>query len=100
MEDNIIIRQARTDEHHRLGQLLVEVYSTLPGFPAPEEQPRYFDYLLHIGERVNKKGSQLIIALNDKDDILGGVVYFSDLKYYGSGGSITKIKNGCGFRLT
>lgn len=35
----------------------------------------------------------------NENKVVGAVVYFSDLKNYGSGGTISGIKNASGFRL-
>ena len=38
---NVVVREARREEHAALGQLMVEAYAALEGFPTPAEQPRY-----------------------------------------------------------
>jgi GNAT superfamily N-acetyltransferase len=40
-----------------------------------------------------------LVAVSSKGQIAGGVVYFNDMQYYGSGGTATKEKNASGFRL-
>ena len=102
MEDKekmIKIRNARAEEFHEIGRLLVRVYSQLEGFPSKLEQPDYYDLLLNIGEITKKSHTQLLVALNEQYQILGAVVYFSDMSSYGSGGSATEEKNASGFRL-
>ena len=39
------------------------------------------------------------MAVSPEGKIAGGVVYFSDMQYYGSGGTATQEKNASGFRL-
>lgn len=78
---------------------MVEVYSRLEGFPKPEEQPVYYNFLANVGNLVNKPGTEIIVAVSDDDKIKGAVVFFSDMQYYGSGGTATQEKNTAGFRL-
>lgn len=78
---------------------MVQVYSQLEGFPKPEEQPAYYQLLANIGSFTEKPGVELLIATPDDEKIEGAVVYFSDMQYYGSGGSATQEKNAAGFRL-
>lgn len=92
------IRDAKPDEFHRLGQLMVAVYASLDGFPSPEEQPRYYDMLAHIGLMAEKPGARLLVAMAG-ETLLGGIVYFADMAQYGSGGIATQEKAASGFRL-
>ena len=96
---SLTIRNAYQQEFVAIGQLMVEVYSHLDGFPNPQEQPAYYQLLANIGRLTENPGTELLVAVNEKNDLLGGVVYFSDMKYYGSGGSATQQKNAAGFRL-
>lgn len=98
-ENRINIRQANSEEFPEIGELLVKVYSSLEGFPSKEEQPEYYEMLLNIGQVSRKPCTELLVAVSDNDEVLGAVVYFSDMSYYGSGGSATKEKNASGFRL-
>ncbi len=93
------IRNARPEEFPALGQLMVRVYSRLEGFPTAEEQPLYYEMLAHIGELTKKPATELLVAVSKSGDLAGGVVYFSDMQYYGSGGAATQEKNASGFRL-
>ncbi len=45
MTTPLTIRDLRPEEFDALGQLMVEVYSHLDGFPTPEEQPGYYELL-------------------------------------------------------
>lgn len=96
---NFIVRNALSDEFQEIGRLMVSVYSSLKGFPSPKEQPKYYEMLSNIGEQTNKPCTELLAAVNKDGKVLGAVVYFSDMLYYGSGGSATQEKNASGFRL-
>lgn len=93
------IRNAKPGEFAVLGKLMVQVYSQLEGFPKETEQPHYYNMLRNIGDLTKSPETELLVAVSSDDKILGGVVYFSDMKYYGSGGSATKEQNASGFRL-
>lgn len=93
------VRKARDNEYGPLGRLMVQVYSQLDGFPKENEQPRYYHMLANIGELVNNPGVEILVAVSADGGLAGGVVYFSDMSHYGSGGMATKEKNTSGFRL-
>ncbi|MCL6265516.1 bifunctional helix-turn-helix transcriptional regulator/GNAT family N-acetyltransferase [Flagellimonas myxillae] len=93
------IRNADPSEFKEIGQLMVLVYSGLQGFPKADEQPEYYQSLANIGDFTKNKGTELLAAVTPNGKILGGVLYFRDLKHYGSGGVITEQKNASGFRL-
>lgn len=97
--EQCIIRNARPEEFAAIGQLMVRVYSQLEGFPKASEQPAYYQMLANIGELTRKPGTELLVAVSPSGVIAGGVVYFNDMQYYGSGGTATKEKNAAGFRL-
>lgn len=99
MRDDLILREARPDEHEALGRLLVAVYAGLKGFPTPEEQPRYYELLAGIGAFAAKPGAALLVAVDGTGALLGGVVYFGDMAQYGSGGTATAERNAAGIRL-
>lgn len=94
-----IIRKAEPHEFADIGKLMVSVYSQLIGFPKPDEQPGYYQMLANVGELTLKPDTELLIASSNQSRIGGAVVYFSDMKYYGSGGMATQEKNSAGFRL-
>ena len=98
-KQNYNIRNAQAEEFTEIGQLLVTVYSQLNGFPKPHEQPKYYDMLTNIGIQSEKPGTALLIAVSNIGQICGAVVYFSDMKQYGSGGTATLETNASGFRL-
>lgn len=94
-----IVRNAKTGEFPAIGSLMVQVYSQLNGFPGPLEQPNYYKTLANIGEFTQKPKTELLVAVSEEGKVVGGVVYFADMEYYGSGGTATQVKNASGFRL-
>lgn len=94
-----IVRHANPEEFEQIGKLMVRVYSQLEGFPKQDEQPVYYKMLANIGELTNKPETELLVAVSIENKMAGGVVYFSDMQYYGSGGTATQEKNAAGFRL-
>ena len=94
-----MIRSAKPEEFKPLGQLMVKVYSHLDGFPKPDEQPDYYAMLSNIGEQVQKPDVELLVAVDTADQLLGGVVFFGDMQFYGSGGTAPQAKQATGFRL-
>jgi GNAT superfamily N-acetyltransferase len=94
-----IIREATSNEFKEIGKLMVNVYSQLDGFPSKTEQPNYYKMLLNIGNLTQKPKVKLLVAISSKGKIGGGVVYFGNMKHYGSGGTATQEKKASGFRL-
>ncbi len=94
-----IVRDAHPSEFREVGALMVKVYSQLKGFPKQNEQPNYYKMLANIGSLTEKPETKLLVALSPEGKIDGGVVYFDDMQYYGSGGTATREKNAAGFRL-
>lgn len=99
MQTNFKVRNARQEEFAEIGRLLVDSYSKLAGFPKKDEQPEYYEMLANIGELTKRPATELLVAVSPEGTIGGCVVYFSDMQYYGSGGSATSEKNASGFRL-
>ena len=97
--NQFIIRNAKPEEFGALGKLMVTVYSQLEGFPKESDQPEYYQLLYNIGDWTKRPSTELLVATTSKGGLLGGVVYFGDMQYYGSGGSATSEKNAGGFRL-
>jgi GNAT superfamily N-acetyltransferase len=93
------IRDIVPQEHSALGELMVDVYSQLEGFPSPREQPRYYEMLSKIGSFTSKPGVRALVAVSSSQQLLGGVVYFGDMREYGSGGIATRESNTAGIRL-
>ncbi|MFC4720960.1 GNAT family N-acetyltransferase [Geojedonia litorea] len=96
---NYLIRNAQKEEFKQVGALLVKVYSNLHGFPKLDEQPNYYKMLENVGDLTNNPTTEIIVAVSKQNHIGGAVVYFNDMKSYGSGGTATKELNACGFRL-
>lgn len=94
-----VIREAKPNEFSQLGELLVNVYSQLEGFPGPDEIPGYYQVLKSIGDFTKHPKAKLFIAISDENIIDGGLVYFGDMKYYGAGGEDTTKQHGGAFRL-
>jgi len=94
-----VVRNAKAVEFEDIGKLMVSVYSQLEGFPKESEQPEYYKMLANIGALTKKPATELLVAISTTGQILGAVVYFSDMLYYGSGGTATQEKNASGFRL-
>lgn len=95
----LIIRNLRPDESAQLGELLCDVYAQLDGFPTPAEQPNYYAMLANIGRFSERPETQVLVAVSDTGELLGGVVYFGDMAQYGSGGIATTVTNASGIRL-
>ena len=93
------VRNAKPNEFDSIGKLMVDVYSQLEGFPNAREQPAYYEMLVTIGKQTEKPNTELLAAISLEGKIGGAVVYFSDMKQYGSGGTATAEKNASGFRL-
>ena len=99
MDVRVTVRDIFSEEFTALGQLLVAVYSSLPGFPSPEEQPAYYEMLRNIGEFTKKPGARVLVACLPTGVLAGGVVYFGDLAHYGAAGIAPTIENASGIRL-
>jgi len=93
------IRSAMPSEFLEIGRLLVEVYSRQHGFPKQADQPDYYKLLANVGDFTRVPGTELLVALSPEGKIEGAVVYFNDMKNYGSGGTATTELNTAGFRL-
>lgn len=93
------VRNAKPGEFEQVGKLMVQVYSQLEGFPKQTEQPEYYKMLANIGDFIHKPGTELLVAVSADGKIAGGVVYFSNMQHYGSGGTATNELNASGFRL-
>lgn len=99
ISEEYIVRNAKPEEFEAIGKLMVQVYSQLEGFPKESEQPNYYKMLANIGELANKPETELLVAVSPDEKIAGTVVYFGDMKHYGSGGTATNEQNASGFRL-
>lgn len=93
------VRNAKPSEFASVGKLMVNAYNSLEGFPKANEQPGYFHMLANVGELTKQPGTELLVAVDDQDNLLGAVVFYHDMQYYGAGGTAKNEKNACGFRL-
>ena len=98
MERTFAIRPAGPGDFQELGRLMVDTYAALDGFFKPHQAPRYFAMLANIGDLAGKPGAELWVAAED-GRLLGGVVFFSDMAQYGSGGTAAQVRNASGFRF-
>ena len=99
MTTNLSIREVKRSEYTFLGELMVEVYSNLDGFPTPIEQPDYYETLINIGFLNEKEDTMVLVAESPEKGLVGGVVYFGDMASYGSGETATQERNASGIRL-
>ena len=99
MKSLYTIRNAHSNEFQFIGELMVDVYSQLEGFPKEPDMPKYYNMLRNVGELTQKPDTEILVAVSPQEKIAGAVVYFGDMKYYGSGGMATQEKNCAGFRL-
>lgn len=99
VDEEYTIRNATPSEYLEIGELMVQAYSMLDGFPNADEQPDYYEMLASIGKQTVNPQVELLAALSSTGKIAGAVVYFGDMTYYGSGGSACEEKNAAGFRL-
>lgn len=93
------IRLAQVSEYTAIGQLMVQVYSQLEGFPKQDEQPAYYHKLANIGELAEQPGVDLLAALDAEGRIGGAVLYFHDITQYGAQGVADNEEGAGGFRL-
>ena len=78
---------------------MVHAYSNLPGFLTPQSHPAYYNLLANIGDITKKPGTEILVAVDASQNLLGAVVYFNNMQQYGSGGTATQEKNASGFRF-
>lgn len=95
----LTIRDLQPAEAAALGQLLVGVYASLPGFPTPAQQPDYYAMLADIGRFTERRAARVLVARTEAGELAGGVVYFGDMAEYGSGGTATQVTHAAGIRL-
>lgn len=93
------VHDAPAERFQEIGKLMVDVYSKIEGFPDKKEFPDYYTMLANIGDITKNKTIRLLIATSKTGDLGGAIVYFSDMAFYGSGGTAPKEKNAGGFRL-
>ncbi len=99
MLTDLSIREIAQTEHALLGELMVDVYASLDGFPKPNEQPAYYNTLRKIGNLNGQAHTTVLVAQSNENGLLGGVVYFDDMSAYNAGGKATQEKQASGIRL-
>jgi ribosomal protein S18 acetylase RimI-like enzyme len=93
------IREAEPREYLQLGQMTVDIYAQLPGMPGVSEQPDYYAMLLDVAARAKTPTTEIMVAVNREDELLGGVTFIGDMVFYGSGGRAGKVADAAGIRL-
>lgn len=73
----IEIRNAKSGEFAVPGQIMVDVYSCLEGFPRQDEQPEYYQMLANIANLTNNPKTEIFVAITPDGKVAVGVVYFS-----------------------
>lgn len=99
MSNSLEIREVQRNESKLLGQLMTDVYSNLDDFPTQKEQPAYYEMLANIANFNEEKDTKVLVAKSAEGALVGGVVYFSNMASYGSGGTAATVKNASGIRL-
>ena len=90
---------AAPNEYTEIGASMADVYSSLEGFPSREDQPNYYSLFDNLATLVGNPATDLITARTHSGELLGSVIYFADMKFYGSGGTATTLLNTSGLRL-
>ncbi|NVJ89264.1 MAG: GNAT family N-acetyltransferase [Flavobacteriaceae bacterium] len=93
------VREIKSNEYKKLGELLVEVYSKLKGFPGPDKIPDYYDNLLNIHQFLESPKTKIFVVVDKDEKLQGGVVYFGDMQYYGAGTEKTHQQKAAAFRF-
>lgn len=65
----VVIREARPEEHARLGEMVVAAYRSLPEFDEPDYEPELRDVARRAREAV------VLVAVDDDGTLLGCVTY-------------------------
>ena len=90
---------ATPTEYTEIGASMADVYSSLEGFPSRADQPNYYSLFDNLTTLVENPATDLITARDHSGKLLGSVIYFADMKYYGSGGTATSLQSTSGLRL-
>jgi len=93
------LRNAQPAEYPAVGQLLVRAYSQLEGFPSPTEQPDYYKILANVGELTKAPGTEILVAVGTDEAILGCMVYYTNMQYYGPHEISIQEEDAAGLRL-
>lgn len=92
------IRIANSSELKYIGEMMIQSYSSLEGFPKEEEMPAYYDMIRNVGDLQLNENIDIYVS-ELENEIAGAVVFIKDMGDYGSGGIATSILNASGFRL-
>lgn len=93
------IRRIRPDEYEELGQITVDIYKGLPGMPRVDEQQDYYAMLYDVESRAARPTLEIFVAVTSGNELLGGVTFVGDMKYYGAGGTASAAVKSSGIRL-
>ena len=93
------IRKAEPEEYETLGRMTVEAYEELPGMPSRQEQKEYYGMLFDVAARASMPSIEILVAVAPDMEILGGVTFVGDMRYYKSGGTAGSVANASGIRL-
>jgi len=96
---DFFVRDAKPKEFTLIGELMIQVYGNLSGFPSQQEQPEYYKMLANVGNLTKNTKTRLLVAVNSNNQVLGAVVYIGDIKNYGAKNVAYSEKNAAGFRL-
>ena len=99
MDKKYIIREVSPSEYQELGDITVKGYEQLPGMPNASEQPDYYAMLYDVKTRASNPTTEILVAVTPQGELLGGVTFIGDVKYYASGGSVTQNVDCSGIRL-
>ncbi|MEY2404870.1 MAG: hypothetical protein QOD38_2421 [Acidimicrobiaceae bacterium] len=70
-----MIRPIEPDEYARLGVLTLQAYTTLEGHVSESD---YEEELTDVRTRAEAPSTTVLVAVNDDNDLLGGVTYVAD----------------------
>ena len=93
------IDAARREEYAEVGALMASAYAGLAGFPSRDEQPDYYAMFDDLGALAERPQAALVVARDGSGELLGGVLYFGDMRHYGAGGTARDAANASGLRL-
>lgn len=92
------IRHPHNHELQALGALIATAYEQLDGIPSRQALPDYYAALDNVGALTRHPGVQAWVAVED-EHLLGGVLSFADMRYYGSGGTAPSLDATTGVRF-
>ncbi len=99
MGKKYVIRKVNPAEYQELGEMTVKVYEQLPEMPSSSDQPEYYSMLYDVETRASNPTTEILVAVTPENELLGGVMFIGDVKYYASGGTVTENINCSGIRL-